>query len=134
MPPISSQELIDLVRPIVESELPHELLAFDLSAVELMDERSKKRRLTVPGNPESFGFLGAKETSDVLEYVRLLSGTLTFLAAVLAVVKQRQPEPLNLKREWTARLEEAGLSRVKASRIADKFLRQVISQIQGRRG
>lgn len=131
MPTISAQELTDLVRPIVESEMQDEKLAFDLTAVAMADEMLKNRAAAkVREAPDSFGFLGAKEAGDVLEYVKLLGGTLAFLTASAELLKIRRTSPPNLEEFFEDYLRKSGLSKRKSSHIARCFCNHIVSWIE----
>jgi hypothetical protein len=72
--PISAQEMVELVRPIVEDEMPHQVLAFDLSAIDFAEDFVKGQHHAAPReNPAHFGFSGAKKAKDILECFQLLA-------------------------------------------------------------
>ncbi|MBZ5491795.1 MAG: hypothetical protein LAO76_12765 [Acidobacteriia bacterium] len=118
---ITANTLIAVVRPIIEAEIPEELIAYNLGAEECATRIIANSQQTDKANPAEFGFLSASAAADVLEFVKLLSATFGFLTTVIAWSGSRQKDDAELKQKLTKDLVRAGLPKSKAEFIGDKY-------------
>jgi len=128
--PISAQEIVDLVRPIVEDEMPHQVLAFDLSAADLAEDLVKNKHHKAPSeHPAHFGFSGAKEAIEVLECFQLLAAIYGVCEKLQGWSFHRRDSVSDVRECLIGYLKNHHISDTVAKRITERHITRLLSSL-----
>jgi hypothetical protein len=124
---ISKEQFGELSRAIVADVFPGELLAFDMSAKELIEGlyRGDDIREQHKGAKGEYAFLS--QATDVLKFIGLLGSTYTLLKNLYSTGAKgaNRDSTERLAHKWAEVLKKRGLNENEAEVVARKFSKQV---------
>jgi hypothetical protein len=126
---LSTQEIVDLVRPIVEDEMPHQVLAFDLSASDFAEDLVNPHHKAPHEHPEHFGFSGAKEAVEVLECFKLLAAVYGVCETLRGWSFHRRDSVSDVRECLIDYLKKQDISDTKARRMTERLITRLLSSI-----
>src|SRR5688572_25549870 len=122
---IEVHKLAELVRGIVEREMPTEALAFEVAGEKMLKERlapqpqdKSNAAKASQTREESYEFV--QEAASVIDFVGLVVGVAEVVKWTTAIVAKykKSPNANDIHSAWTQKMIDAGLPKDVATRIA----------------
>jgi hypothetical protein len=119
---IKQDQFSDLIGQIVTETFPDEATAFQIEGQRMVADLYAGGQIrTKDAEKAEFGF--SLSSSEVIEFVKLLTATFTLVKTASEWLKPRSKKPIpeEIATRWKAELTRAGLSPSKSDQIVKKF-------------
>lgn len=128
---ISRDEMKVFIQPIVAEAMPDEVEAFELEGENIISDLygAVAVQRQAKGEP-GYEFMDSSTAQMVLEFVKLLTATLGLIKVLSEVRKKSDFSEEELKRRWADEMIRAGLSKKKATDIANRFAADLATRMR----